>query len=382
MAAARVHAPLRALREAGLIESYTVTDATLRGAPRDGRYDVVWLQRATDPWLARALAERLKGRYLLDVDDHLLCRPAYLERGDMPDPGALEAALEGCRVLTTPSARLADLLQGRSGIGLDARTRVCPNALGFDALPERRPSRPAALLLVQSHALALADSRDEVLAAAAEAAARHRLPLWTLGARPPALVRAAAQAGVTLRALLPRSWDEYHTALAGQPTVLGLAPLETLGDPDTVEFVSGKSDVKMVEFGGLAHPAVYSDAAPYTDTDLRCGRVTANDAASWAAAIDELIGDGWQTAADEAREVRVRRDLARVAAECWWPALKAARLEEPVDGGRLFGALDRARALTREQDRPRPLAPAARALTRPRRGCRQAATARACDHGS
>ena len=31
VAAARVHAPLRALREAGLVDSYAVTDATLRG---------------------------------------------------------------------------------------------------------------------------------------------------------------------------------------------------------------------------------------------------------------------------------------------------------------------------------------------------------------
>jgi hypothetical protein len=349
VAAARVHAPLRALREAGLIASYTVTDATLRGAPRDGRFDVVWLQRAADRWLACALAERLRGRYLLDVDDQLLCRPSYLKPGDLPDPSAFTSALDACRVLTTPSARLADLLQGRSGIALGARARVCPNALSFCALPKRRPVRPAALLVVQSHALALADSRDGILAAAAEAAARHRLPLWTLGAHPPALKDAAAKAGATLRPLRPRSWDEYHTALAGEPTLLGLAPLETRGDHDTVEFVRGKSDVKMVEFGGLGHPAVYSDAAPYTDTDLECGRIAANDTASWAAAIDELMAGGWRAAADEACEVRKRRDLPRVAADCWWPALEAARLEEPVDAGRLFGTLDRARARTRER---------------------------------
>jgi hypothetical protein len=152
-----------------------------------------------------------------------------------------------------------------------------------------------------------------------------------------------------LQVLRPRSWVEYHRALAGEPTVLGLAPLETRGDPATLEFVSGKSDVKMVEFGGLAHPAVYSDAAPYLDTDLPCGRVTPNDAASWTAAIDDLLSGGWEAAREEAHAVRELRELKRVAAECWWPAVQEARLEAPVDARRIFGELDRARARARER---------------------------------
>jgi hypothetical protein len=348
VASARVHAPLRALREAGLVESYVVTDATLRGAPRDGRFDVVWLQRAADAWLARALASRLHGRYLLDLDDHLLCRPAYLEPADLPDPAALTAALEGCRVLTAPTPRLATLLQDRSGARLDARSFTCPNAVPPPWAPLRAPERPAAMLLTQGHRLALTASRGEVLTAISEGAARHRLPLWALGDAPGDLRTIAAGAGAALTTLRPRSWNGYHAALAGPPALLAVAPLETRGDPDTVEFVGGKSDVKMVEYGAFGHPAVYSAAAPYADSDLSCGRLAANDAASWTRAIDELMAGGWGVAADEAREVRERRDLARVAAECWWPALQAARLEEPVRGADLLGELDRVRARVRD----------------------------------
>ena len=86
VAAARVHAPLEALKRAGLVSDYVVTDATLRGAPRGGEFDVVWLQRGADAWLAQAVATRLAGAYLFDVDDHLLCRPAYLGPADMPEP--------------------------------------------------------------------------------------------------------------------------------------------------------------------------------------------------------------------------------------------------------------------------------------------------------
>ncbi len=349
VAAARVHAPLRALHEAGLIESYTVTDGTLRGAPRDGRFDVIWLQRAADPWLARTLADRLPGRYLLDMDDHLLCRPSYLPARELPPRDAVVSALRGCALLTTPSARLARLLEERSGLDLRDRARVCPNAVAFDALPVRPPAPPAALLITQSHALALTASRSAVLTAIAEAAARHDLPIWTLGPGAKGLRLECARAGATLRALRPRSWDEYHRSLGGPPTLLGLAPLETGADTDTVEFVSGKSDVKMVEFGGLAHPAVFSDAAPYTETDLRCGRIAPNDAGSWGAAIDDILGGGWQSAAQEAPAVRAARDLRRVAAECWWPAVEAARLDEPVAARRLFSTLDRARARARDR---------------------------------
>ncbi len=70
---------------------------------------------------------------------------------------------------------------------------------------------------------------------------------------------------------------------------------------------------------------------------------------SWAAAIDKLMAGGWRAAADEAREVRERRDLARVAAEYWWPALQAARLDEPVRGADLLGELDRVRARLRDR---------------------------------
>jgi hypothetical protein len=349
VAAARVHAPLEALKRVGLIADYTVTDATLRGAPRGGQFDVVWLQRGADACLARTISTRLAGAYLLDVDDHLLCRPAYLEPRDMPDRAALVAALAGCRVLTTPSSQLAQLLAVRSGLELADRAIACPNAVPFAGAPAVDPSRPAAILLTQGHRLALTDSAEAVLTAIAHGAARHKLPIWALGAPVPLLREAAADARVTLSVLRPRTWAEYHVALSGPPTFLGVAPLETRGDLATLEFVSGKSDVKMVEFGGFGHPGVYSLAAPYGLSDISCGRLTHNDYDGWAAAIDEIMADGWRAAGDEAIAVRARRELDRVAVERWWPAVQAARLEEPIRGASIFGEIDRARARLRDR---------------------------------
>ena len=348
VAACRLHAPLAALRHAGFIADYVVTDATLRGAPRDGLFDVVWLQRGADAWLARTLAERLPDGYLMDVDDHLLCRPSYLEPRDLPDAAALTDALRACRVLTVPSTRLAGLLQQRAGVSLVSKAWTCPNAVTFGGARLRVARRPEAVLLTQGHRLALTASEGDVVDAISEFAARHRLPLWSLGAQTPALRDAAASAGAALAPLMPRSYRRYHADLAAGPVLLGVAPLETRGDAETNEFVSGKLDIKMVEYGGFGHPAVYSRAAPYEDTDIACGRLADNDHASWIAALQELYEDGWQALADEQRAVRERRDLERVAAESWWPALEAARLEEPVDAAKLLSDLDRLRALARD----------------------------------
>jgi hypothetical protein len=349
VAACRVHAPLGALQKAGLIRDYVVTDARLTGLPRYGLFDVVWLQRGVDTWLARALTDRLGGRFLLDVDDHLLCSPEYLQRGDLPDPAAIRAILAACRVLTTPSRRLASLLERRSGLELASKAIVCPNAIDFGATPPRTTSRPAAILLTQGHRLALTASANEVLEAVAEFAARRGLPIWRLGASVPTLDALAAGAGATAIALRPRDYLSYHRSLAGPPQLLGVAPLETRGDPVTNEFVAGKSDIKMVEFGGFGHPAVYSRAAPYVDTDLRCGRLTDNDFTAWRTALDEAYDVGVRVLADEQRSVREQRGIGRMAREAWWPALEAARMERPVDVAELVRDFDRVLAAGRDR---------------------------------
>ena len=51
VAAWRVHGPLAALKRLGLVADFAVTDAALRGLPSRGRFDVVWLQRAVDPFV-------------------------------------------------------------------------------------------------------------------------------------------------------------------------------------------------------------------------------------------------------------------------------------------------------------------------------------------
>ena len=88
------------------------------------------------------------------------------------------------------------------------------------------------------------------------------------------------------------------------------------------------SDVKMVEFAGFGHPAVYSRAAPYVDTDLAAGTLAESTAGEWRDALTGLLEDGWRRAAEEQAAVVAARSMEKVARECWYPALQAVRLPE------------------------------------------------------
>jgi hypothetical protein len=346
VAAWRVHGPLAALKRRGLVSGYLVTDATLRGLPARGRFDVVWLQRAVDPFVTQRLVSALGGRFLLDVDDHLLCRPGYLQDFEFPRPEGIAEALRAARVVTVPSQRLAGLLAARAGADLAAKAIVCPNAARFAGLVPREPQRPEAVVFTQGHRLALTESAEEVLTAIAEVAGRHALPICSFG---PALSGPAGRDlilnGVVESGQL--SLTDYHRVLADLPPMLAVAPLETRGDAATVEFVAGKSDVKMVDYGGLGHPGVYSAAAPYAESDLRCGRLAANTYDAWTAAMEQVLADGWRSARDEQLTVAARRDIDAIAETCWGPAIAAARLESPVEVRELFGLLDVAEARAR-----------------------------------
>jgi hypothetical protein len=348
VAAWRVHAPLAALERGGQIATYTVTDATLAGLPQRGEFDVVWLQRAADDIVTRRLIDILPGDFLLDVDDHLLCRPRDIPAPEFPSPATVTEALASCRVLTVTSARLGDLLAARAGLDLREKAVVCPNATSFDVTPPRTQEQPSALLLTQGHRLALEASAEAVLTAVGDFGAGHGLPICYFGRPLEGLSPLAARVlgGVVPAGELPLG--RYHQTLGALPSLLAVAPLETRGDAVGVEFAAGKSDVKMLEYGGFGHPGVYSDAPPYAESDLRCGRLAANTYEAWTEALAHMWDEGWRAAAADQAAVRRRRDIRTVAAEDWARAVEAARLERPVHARTIAHPADRASAAVRD----------------------------------
>jgi len=331
-----VQAPLLTLQRLGVVADYRVTDSALAGLARDFTFDVLWVQRAPAPRLAATIVERFAAAYLHDMDDLLVTEPDYVTAGEFPDRGALVAVIEGASVFTVPSLRLASLVERHAGVSLAAKTAVCPNALEFPRQPPREPARPQGLLFTQSHRLALTESREAVLGAVRSCAAAEKLPLYYFGP-PPDVLGHGVEA--LLGPIVPCGYLDfwrYHAALAAWPSMLGVAPLETEGDACTLDFIRAKSDIKMVEYGGFGHPAVYSRAAPYADTDLIAGRLADNTASAWSDALAAMLDDGWRSLADEQRAVVEARSLHRIAAGPWASALARARLPEARAAGELM----------------------------------------------
>ena len=204
--------------------------------------------------------------------------------------------------------------------------------------------RPSAILWTQGHLLQLDESAAPVLTAIADFAAEHALPVCYFGSP---LEQISPRAAVLLKEVVSAGrmpLNRYHALLERLPTMLAVAPLETAGDATTLEFIAGKSDVKMVEYGGFGHPGVYSDAPPYRDTDLKCGSVVANTYEAWSHALREVWDGGWRRAREEGEAVRGRRTIDTVASTSWVRAVSEARLEQPVDVRELLNISDRLRA--------------------------------------
>ena len=327
--ACRVQAPLLTLKRQGIVSEFVITDSDLTGLSPDFAFDVLWVQRAPAARLAERIVERLAGSYLHDIDDLLFAEPSYVRAGEFPDRDSLRAVAANAAIFTAPSERLVRLAEKHGAVSLTGKCIIVPNALEFPAQPPREPQRPCGIVFTQSHRLALTESREAVLGAVREFAAGAGLPVHYFGPPPDVLGAGVADLLGPVVACGYLDFWRYHAALAAWPSMIGVAPLETVGDPLTLDFVAAKSDVKMVEYAGFGHPAVYSDAPPYADSDVSAGVLCANTAAGWTQALEAIFEGGWRRAAEEQAAVTAARSLERVAHEGWAAALRAAALGEP-----------------------------------------------------
>lgn len=349
----RMDMPLLNLKKQGLVESYFVTNPSLFDVPDEEFFDAVWVQRIRYGPLIAHLSERLNNSYLYDVDDFMIGKPSYVSQDDL-HPQTVMEALKNCKVLTVPSLRLARLFEQTMGVNLEQKTVLCPNGLEFPG-QVRTPAQPQGMLLTQSDRLALFSGREAFMRAVSEFSKRHDLPIYYFGSR-----RDIGDGlGQNLVSLGRVSFWHYQCFLTSMPVMIGLSPLETVddGDPCTINFIRGKSDIKMLIYGGLGHPGVYSNAEPYTDTDLRTGFVVENTRESWTNALEQTYSETWQRLNLDQRDITAMRNMDKIARECWYKALDEARLDKPVSGkdlkyrsGRLTFFVGAARHMILTQD--------------------------------
>ena len=323
----RLEMPLLNLKKQGLIDYYFITNHTLFDVPEDFCFDVVWLQRISDPKLINHLAQRIDNNYLYDLDDFLIGSPSYIPPADMLHKEVIQQALQNCRVLALTSARLLKLLQAVISTPISEKTVICPNAYEFSS-EIRSPTVPKGIILTQSDRLALTTSREPVLTAVADFSNKHELPMYCFGT-PIGDQRLGTERLISFGNV---SFWHYHTILAALPPMIGIAPLETNADQDTLDFINGKSDVKMLEYGGFGHPSVYSNAPPYVDTDLEAGIVVENTYEAWSEGLEAMYRDKWKKLSVEQEHVTSSRNMDKIATEYWYEAIDRARLPRPMTG--------------------------------------------------
>jgi len=322
----RLDMPLLTLKRQGLIADYFTTDPTLFNVPDDQFFHVVWLQRIRFSALIRHLEERVGSRYVYDIDDFMIGAPSYLSESEL-HRDSVAKAIKASRTLTVPSARLATMLETALGVKLSQKTVVCPNAFDFpEAL--RSPKKARGVLLTNSDALPLFANRAPFVAALRQFIERYDLPLYHVGAP----FRGLESLGGRVVSLGRVPFWQYHFFLASMPPLIGLAPLETAGDKDTLEFIRGKSDIKMVAYGGFGHPSLYSNAPPYTETDIRAGLIVENTFASWRDGLEKAFHETWRTLDVEQREIVAKRHIDVIARDAWYVALEQAKLDKPIPG--------------------------------------------------
>lgn len=192
------------------------------------------------------------------------------------------------------------------------------------------------MIWIQSETAALSESFEPVVTAVEEFTRRKNVRVAWVGDSPKKSERLRS-----LDVLGRMPHGKLMALLRDGGTGIGIAPLETQGDVETLDFVAGKSDVKMLLYGGMAHGGVYSLSAPYADSDLRAGPLVENSRDAWLSGLEVEWEEGWRSARERAEEIRRRRNMSRIAEEAWLPALAAVRRERLTSLGALRNAMDR-----------------------------------------
>lgn len=324
----RLEMPLLNLKKQGLIESYFIADSLLTNVPDDYRFDVVWLQKIEFSKLIEHLAEKIDSCYLYDIDDLLPARPSYVRVAPKRGPGAVNA-MKNCRVLTVTSHRSLALLEQYTKTALAEKTVICPN--GFEFSEEvRSPVRPRGMLWVSGDYMALMQSKMAVLNAVERFARETGLPLYCFGYA--GGIKDRVPNMIDLNAV---PFWHFKSLLSSFPPLIGIAPLETHADKEDLDFINAKSDIKMIDFGGSGHPAVYSLAPPYADTDLKCGVLSENSEKAWLDSLDLVYREHWKRLDQEQAAIIEARRMDRIAAECWYEAIERVRFNRPMSGRKI-----------------------------------------------
>jgi hypothetical protein len=333
----RVDIPMNALLGTGAIAGYSVWSRgqyqfTTSADIAKQNFDVLWVQRAITPELTIAL--QILGRpFVYDIDDNLLSAPTYRPPFPIEMTQSVNNLLRACAVLSCSTARLAQLLHTNCSVPLVDKSIVTPNLLRDRPAP-RPVGTPRCLIWVSSDTPALTVSRLNVQRAIRDFCLSHDLQLISIGADPPDLIRAS---DIKVLHVRQAPYGSYLSVLRSFAPGIMVCPLETDGDAPTTQFISGKSDIKMLEVAAGGHIGVFSRAAPYVESDLPRPILCENSYAAWM----EALAEAWLRCGQSPEEPPIPADrcadLGGVAP--WLRAVHRGRMPGQLSSAEFYHAI-------------------------------------------
>lgn len=316
----RLSSPLYALYRAGEIAGFTLVhgDGQSHGPHELDECDCILVQRDCYPWLSDKLfAASLP--YILDLDDLLVARPDY---SNFVTAGNTFDLIARAAHITCATQHLRDKLAAYTHAETLGKSSIVPNGMVYPLGCPDTHAEPSAVVWTSADFSSLTRSAGEVIRATDRFARERDLPIYLFGN----FKRDFHERLGNAKSFGFMDFWAHKMFLASHPGFVGIAALETTADQVTLDFINSKSDLKMVEYGGFGHAAVYSRALPYIESNLTTGVLTENRYAGWYNALHQAFERAWDPGFINAQAIRENRDIARVARDYWLPAIRAARL--------------------------------------------------------
>jgi hypothetical protein len=333
----RIDVPFNTLFGHQCISGYTVWS---RGAftfstssnVSEQAFDAIWVQREVPPEAAIAL-HTLGRPFVYDIDDNLLASPGFRPAFSIEMTQTVRNLIWSCHVLSCSTARLAHVLNAGAMAPVIDKVIVTPNLLREPPAP--RPSgTPRFLIWVSSDTPALTQSRQAVIKAIRDFCLAHDLRLACIGAEPPDLIQ---ESDVDVMHVRKVPYGSYLSLLRSFAPAILACPLETDGDPGTIAFIDGKSDIKMLEAlaGGLV--GVFSRARPYLESDVPEPILCDNTYRGWIEGLRAAWLQCQQPAGDTG--LPPHRYASLMGAQPWMDAIDRVRLPSPLPSSQFQDAL-------------------------------------------
>ena len=327
----RVESVLSALYYNDKISGYMVIglNRSMMCGEKLSSFDAVVMQREGS--LNCNLLNEIKAyNYLLDVDDLLLASASYRidEYSEWKKRfyNQFLSNITNATSISVTSKRLESLLKKYSKNLGKYETHIVENGLYIDAGIPDQNKKVQAILWTSSDIAALSENKHNVISAVNDFSIKYNLPIFCFGKFPNTILDA-----LNLRRPFGSIDFNLHKQILRKLSgrAISISPLETSADQETLDFISGKSDLKMVEYGGCSINGVYSKSPPYSESGLLKETIVENTYNEWFTGLEGAYSNPCLSR-DQVSNIVTERSIDKIATDKWMPAILNSELSKAL----------------------------------------------------